>query len=262
MTAGRTRALRNTVRNTLRPGYARVMFAKLWGRRRGAARERAEALAWATQGRRAPGELCREIDAALWAEAREVGEGIRARAAELRSRTGEPVGGGARFELLYFLTRVSRPEVVVETGVAAGYSSAAFLAALARNASGHLYSSDFPYFRAKNPEQQVGVLVPEEIRDRWTLLVAGDRANLPEILGRVDRVHLFHYDSDKSYEGRRFGMEIVEPRLAEDAIVVMDDIQDNLYFRDYVRSRGLPYMLLGHRNAAVGALGLERLQRR
>lgn len=252
----RSRTVVNAVRNALRPGYGRVMVGKVYRRavewRRGSPMR-----VFPAATRLAPAEYCTAIDPDLWAEANAVGEEIRERARALRRATGEPVRGGARFELLYFLARRHRPEVVLETGVAAGFSSAALLAALERNGTGHLYSSDFPYFRTSEPERHVGVLVPDDLRHRWTLLLGGDRANLPEILRSVERVDLFHYDSDKSYGGRRFAMELVAPRLADGAVVLMDDIQDNTYFYDHVTASGVPFVVFGRGRNGVGAIGLE-----
>jgi len=48
--------------------------------------------------------------------------------------------------LLYALVRVFQPEVVVETGVGPGGSSAFILNALERNGFGHLYSIDLPSY--------------------------------------------------------------------------------------------------------------------
>ena len=69
------------------------------------------------------------------------------------------LGGGADYPLLYFLTRYLNPENVLETGVAAGFSSYAILSALQKNRKGTLYSSDFPYLRIKNPERYIGIVV-------------------------------------------------------------------------------------------------------
>ena len=91
------------------------------------------------------------------------------------------LGGGGNSPLLYFLVRSMRPRIVVETGVAAGFSSSAILTALKENGEGILYSSDFPYFRIKNPEKYIGLLVDEELKGNWTCLKQGDRFNLPEI---------------------------------------------------------------------------------
>ena len=247
----------NAVRNAARPGYARVMLGKALGRGRAEAeRQRREATAWAVARRQNPVEWCKAVDSDLWAETEEFGARLRERAVKLRAETGQRLGGGARFELLYFLTRLRRPETVVETGVAAGFSSAAFLTALERNGSGRLLSSDFPYFRSDEPERYVGILVPEDLRDRWTLHLAGDEKNLPAILEQVAEVDLFHYDSDKTYGGRRRGMDLLTPRLAVGSLVLMDDIQDNTFFRDWVSARGGEYAVFGRGSYCVGAVGL------
>ena len=109
------------------------------------------------------------------------------------------------------------------------------MSALQQNGHGELYSSDFPYFRLPNPEQYIGVIVPENLRDHWSLLIEGDLHNLPRIVSQVRSVDLFHYDSDKSYSGRRFAFEKIMPLMSQDGIVLMDDIQDNSFFYDFIQ---------------------------
>lgn len=243
----------NTARNVFRPGYARVMGAKVFGRFRGDARKAAAAVTWARPRSVPIARYCQTLDAELWAETEDFGRALRARAEELGRAHGVKLGGGARAELLFFLTRLRRPETILETGVLHGYSSAAFLEAMARNGNGgRLLSSDFPYFREKDPEALVGVLVPDEYRDRWTLLLDGDRRNLPVLLAGGPAIDLFHYDSDKSYRGRRWATETVEPHLAPGAWILMDDIQDNLYFRDWARTSGRRATVLGTGSYFVG----------
>jgi hypothetical protein len=255
--AGTKQRIANTARNAFRPGYARVMTGKAMSRIRGDARKASEAATWARPRSVAIQKYCTELDADLWQEAQQFGRELHARAAELGAQLGVKLGGGARAELLYFATRLHRPVTVLETGVLHGYSSAAFLTALQRNGDGgHLYSSDFPYFRERDPEALVGVLVPEALRANWTLKLEGDRANLPVLLRQCPRVDLFHYDSDKSYGGRRWGTELVEPHLADDAVTLMDDIQDNLYFRDWTRASGRSPVVLGTGSYFVGATGV------
>ena len=249
--------IRNTARNALKPGYARVMTGKLVQRTRRDEHRRDEAIAWARPRAQRIADWCETTDAALWREAEEYGAGLRGRADELGRQLGVHIGGGGRVEFLYFVTRLSRPRTVVETGVLHGYSSAAFLAALERNGDdGRLWSSDFPYFRQKDPERLVGVLVPKDLRSRWTLRLEGDRRNLPAILEEVTSVDLFHYDSDKTYAGRQYAVDLVTGRLAPGGIVAMDDIQDNLFFRDWASGTGKPMLVLGSSTAFVGAVGL------
>lgn len=219
---------------------ARRRSAERWARRRAVPTE----------------SLARSIDEALWEETTAFASALEAehrdRFETLRSSIR--LGGGADFRLLYFLTRLTRPSVVVETGVAAGWSSAAVLAALARNGHGHLWSSELVYDRPwlhDDYRSLVGMVVDPSLHERWTLLLDGDRENLPAILAQVGSIDLFHFDSDKSVAGRRFALGAIAPRLTPDAVTVVDDITDNLHFRDLTRADDVPFVVTGSR-ATVG----------
>lgn len=182
--------------------------------------------------------LAMQLDPALWREAEDVSRTMEAHAESVLSNIEYNLGGGGVYPFLYFITRLLRPGMVVETGVAAGFSSYAFLAAMERNGQGRLYSSDFPYFRLPNPEKFIGVVVEDRLKDNWRLFIDGDEANLPKILSELSgSVDLFHYDSDKSYTGRRYAMDLIAPRMSEHGVILMDDIQDNSFFHDYVAER-------------------------
>jgi hypothetical protein len=177
--------------------------------------------------------LCRKVDETLWNETVAYVRDFR-REAEPVLAKNPALGGGGNYHLLYFLTRLLRPEVVMETGVAAGFSTHAILTALARNGGGRLFSSDFPYFRLANPERYVGILVPEALRDRWTLSLDGDSVAVPRFLSSLPKVDLFHYDSDKTYSGRTQTIDLALPKLSEHGVMLIDDIQDNYHFRDLI----------------------------
>ncbi len=256
------RSFTSLLRNLARPGYARVIAGKVRSRFSNGSAARAAAVAFYIEQRVTPEAYCAAINPVLFAEAREFGEEVRARAAAMSAEVGFELGSGGRYELLYFLTRLHRPRTIVETGVAYGYSSYAFLQALERNGDGgRLFSSDFPFFRAADPERLVGILVPEALRSNWSLRTKGDGVNLPQILAEVDSVDFFHYDSDKSARGRAFGCGLVLERLASNGVFLMDDIEDNAFFHEHVKS--LPaagFVVFGASDRAfVGAIGIAPL---
>ena len=260
-----TSRLRNLTRNALRPGYLHVMASKLVSKvtDRPHAAYGDEATAWAVARARTADELAREIDPKLWDEAKEFG--LRLEAAgrrQLAALEEDPHQGGGHSALLYFLVRSIKVDVAVETGVALGYSTAAILSAMQANERGHLYSSDFPAFKHREPERHIGGLVDDDLRDRWTLDLRGDRKGLERIVQMVDRVDLFHYDSDKTYRARQRAVRRVEPLLAPDAVVMMDDIQDNLFFRDHVDSRVVECEVLGYEGKYLGIVGCQALRER
>jgi LytS/YehU family sensor histidine kinase len=71
----------------------------------------------------------------------------------------------------------------------------------------------------------------------WYLDIEGDDKALPEILKRIgeNNIDLIHYDSDKSYNARNKALKIFESKInSSNTIIIFDDIQDNLHFKDLV----------------------------
>jgi predicted O-methyltransferase YrrM len=231
--------LTNILRNATRPGYLVTMAQKVLLRADNYlhSSDPADVRKWCAERAESAEAYARARSPELWEEAEAFSERFRIEAKQKLQELGVTLGGGGHYELLYFLTRWKRPELVLETGVAAGFSSAAILSALEKNGAGQLKSSDFPYFRLDRPERFIGCLVEDRLKTRWQLETKGDRRNLPELLRGVKQVDLFHYDSDKSHYGRRFAIKQVEPKLSERAVVMMDDVQDNWFFREYVEAR-------------------------
>lgn len=181
--------------------------------------------------------MAKELDPALWKETEEVSIQLKKHAQHVLATIPYTFGGGGVYPFLYFLTRYTHPETIVETGVATGLSSYAFLSAMKTNGKGTLHSSDFPYLRLPNPERYIGIVVADNLKENWHLYIEGDEFNLPKILETVQDIDLFHYDSDKSYSGRKFAMSKVENRMKKNGIILIDDIQDNSFFYDYVEMR-------------------------
>jgi hypothetical protein len=133
------------------------------------------------------------------------------------------------------------------------------LSALDKNNKGTLYSSDFPYFRLENPEQYIGILVQDDnLKSKWHLDTNGDEINLPKInalLGK-QKIGLFHYDSDKSYSGRDFALKTLKNKFESSCIIIFDDIQDNLHFKELVEGEALKFSILEFQDKYVGLIGI------
>lgn len=214
----------------------------------------AENNVWLTENSTTAEQLATHYDPVLWEEAGEFETEFQAHARQVLDQIPHDLGGGGDHRFLYWLTRYLRPSVVVETGVAAGWSSRAFLLALRKNGSGKLYSSDLPYFRLPDPERFVGVLVEPELRRDWSLQFDGDEVNLPRILANVPQVDIFHYDSDKMRSGRDFAISLVRDIMAPGGIIVMDDIHNDDWFKTYVTSNALPFAVVSGRYGIIGSL--------
>jgi predicted O-methyltransferase YrrM len=249
---------REKLRAAARPSEWRVVGRKVLNRLQPGHRDQAEA--WAADHAESLDDFANGIAADLWAEATTWADEFRA-SVRARRDAGElgsvPMGGPGDFRLLYFLTRHLRPAVVFETGVAAGFTSAAALHAIERNGTGTLYSSDLPYMGSAEAREEVGRVVDARLRDGWHLAIGGDRANFAELLPLIDHVDLLHYDSDKSTAGRRWALDALAPKLTASSVIVMDDIADNTFFRDWVTAAGHTPRVF-HRGGSyyVGLVGL------
>ena len=203
-------------------------------------------------------QFCQIIDAELFNHIKSDIKSIQEESEKKLSELKISLGGGGNYLLLYFLTRKLKPLNVVETGVAAGWSSLAILRALKKNGIGRLFSSDFTYFRLKNPEEYIGLLAKNEInKENWFLDIRGDDIALPEIvkiLGKK-KIDLFHYDSDKSYSGRVNALKNLEDNFTSQTVIIFDDIQDNLQFRDYVYQNKKNFYVLKFEEKYVGITG-------
>lgn len=139
---------------------------------------------------------------------------------------------------LYALVRKREPDVVLETGVHYGYSTAYILAALARNGRGTLHSVD-PAFDHSLPGETTspGWLVPAALGEWWELHVGKSQRVLPTLLPDLGAVDLFLHDSDHSVPCMLFEFELVYEWLSEDGVLVSDDVHWNDAFSTFADAR-------------------------
>src|SRR5262249_34042922 len=138
--------------------------------------------------------------------------------------------------LLYYCTRLARPEVVVETGVFDGFSSAFILKALRDNGGGRLCSVDLPArtpvqastdkmaFDVLPPGAEPGWIVPDALRARWQVRLGPSRALLEPWLAELETIDLFFHDSEHTDANMTWEYGAAWPRLAPGGLLVSDDV--------------------------------------
>ena len=212
---------------------------------------------WAKRKAGPLAHYCEKLNPDIWRETLDFQKSFEPWGTAKIKSTGVRLGGGGAYTFLYFICRIKRPQTVVETGVAAGWSSAAILNALAKNGSGKLYSSDLPYKKRTGAENVIGILVEDKYKKNWELNINGDKKALPEIINKIERVNLFHFDSDKSYRGREFAFKTIKKHLSKGAVLVFDDIQDNFHFKDLVERYNLEYLVFEFEGKFFGVIYLQ-----
>ncbi len=162
----------------------------------------------------------------------------------------------AREELLNLLgalVTLMLPDVVVETGVALGFSTATILTAMRENDRGHLHSVDMPAVQYGH-EREIGSAVSAELRGRWTLVLGRSQKVLVPLLRRVEPVDLFIHDANHAYSAQLREYRAAWPYLRSGGVLVSDDV-GNPAFIEFAAEVGIrPYLVPGSRSDS--ALGI------
>jgi predicted O-methyltransferase YrrM len=161
---------------------------------------------------------------------------------------------------LYALVRAMRPDIIVETGVCNGVSSAVILKALGENGHGRLQSIDLPEYADGSNDRdhwegklgaivpagkQSGWLIPDDLRDRWTLTTGRSQDHLPRVLDEEGAVDIFIHDSEHSYECMSFELRAALEHLRPGGWLICDDASWTTAFDEIVAERGLRPINLG-----------------
>ncbi len=146
-------------------------------------------------------------------------------------------------KMIYFLVRCSKPEVMIETGVAHGVSSWTILNAMHKNQKGKLYSIDLPNldtkktYNVENFSQQPGWVVPEMLRKRWELQLGKSSDLLPPLLNKLGTIDIFFHDSDHSYENMMYEFQATFDAVKQGGLIISDDVHKNSSFPEFVNEK-------------------------
>jgi predicted O-methyltransferase YrrM len=148
-----------------------------------------------------------------------------------------PLGAGhdadqALARALWCLVRHTKPQRVVETGVARGVLTSFILQALQENDEGHLWSIDLPPMLPRWSEES-GAAVTEELRARWSLLRGASRRHLPGLLHDLGSIDLFVHDSLHTTRTMEFELSRAWKALAPGGVLVADDADLNDAFASF-----------------------------
>ena len=147
------------------------------------------------------------------------------------------------FDVLYAISENLEAERVLETGVAYGLSSAAILKSISKR-SGNLVSVDMPMIKQVD-YHLIGTAVENKYLQYWELLRQPDKFGLTKAIQKLNYIlDLAHYDSDKSYYGRRWSQPIIWKYIRKGGIFISDDIEDNAAFREFVTENQLEFSVL------------------
>jgi len=144
--------------------------------------------------------------------------------------------------LLYVLTKIIKPETIVETGVAYGRSTTFILQSLNDNQKGKLYSVDST-FRPWETKKMIGSAIPEDIKKRWKLIFGTSKNELKNICKSLDVIDIFIHDSLHTYENMMYEFELIWPFIKKNGYLLSDDILGNNAFYDFCKLKKIKPMI-------------------
>jgi predicted O-methyltransferase YrrM len=133
--------------------------------------------------------------------------------------------------LVYEVARATRPDIIVETGVATGVTSAHLLAALEDNGHGVLHSIDLPPTNMV-AAGHVGAAIPDNLRERWIYHWGASRRLLPKLLDDLQGRLMFVHDSDHSYANMAWEIRNAWQAMSSGGVIVCDDVDMHTAFLD------------------------------
>jgi hypothetical protein len=150
----------------------------------------------------------------------------------------------------------TRPEVVIETGVAHGVTSRVILEALRRDGRGQLWSIDLPHPLDEHLHAQTGAAVTDECRDRWSYLEGSSRDRLPPLVAEVGHVDMFVHDSLHTARNTLFEMEQAAAGMRPGGVMLVDDIKSHTGFATFARRHPEYQTIVGESEDRIGVFGI------
>ena len=145
-------------------------------------------------------------------------------------------------KFLYHIIRILKPKNIVETGVAYGASSAYILKALQDNGSGTLHSID-SVFRPWQSEEMIGVIIPENLKTKWNLVLGKSSNELQNLFDTLD-VDIFIHDSLHTYKNMTYEFNVALKKINENGLIISDDVLENDAFHDFTKEKNLKNYLI------------------
>lgn len=143
---------------------------------------------------------------------------------------------------LYIVVRLTKPEIVVETGVGTGQGSLFILEALNKNNVGKLYSFDAgiekmrDIYDIRHDVSEVGWVVNESLRDRWELVIGDSVKEMSSTLPKIPPIDLFYHDSLHEYEHMLSEYQTAIEYIKESGILMSEDTHLNQAWEDFIKS--------------------------
>ena len=134
--------------------------------------------------------------------------------------------------LLFSICKCIKPNLVIETGIANGFSSCYILSAMEEINKGRLISID-DIFLPWHTKEKIGSAIPEDIKKRSTIIIGNSIIELKRLIKKEMAIDIFLHDSDHTYQNMMNEFRIVWPNIKKGGFLVSDDVAEHDAFFDF-----------------------------
>lgn len=141
---------------------------------------------------------------------------------------------------LYVLTRLLKPNIMVETGVSSGATSTYILRAMQDNGCGRLFSIDLPPDNLPQGHTS-GWIVPESLRSQWVLKIGDSKELLGPLLHELCAIDCFLHDSLHTDEHMLWEFRTAWKHLRRGGLFLSHDVGASEAFFDFMAEQHIPW---------------------
>ena len=169
----------------------------------------------------------------------------RVRADILELLVGEHHNDGSPFlgAMVAAVSYHTKPQKIVETGVARGITAAHILSTLTENSQGHLWSIDLPPLRPDWYRQSRSAVAPR-LYPRWTFIRGATKRHLPKLLSKLGTIDIFIHDSGHTRPNMLREMRTAWSHIRPGGWLFCDDIYSNDAFETVSGEFGCPSVIV------------------
>lgn len=134
--------------------------------------------------------------------------------------------------LLFSLCFFNKPNYVIETGVANGFSSSYILYAMNLVQKGKLISID-NLVRPWHTKEKIGTAIPSMLKNRHVLIIGNAPIELKKLCKTINMIDIFIHDSSHTYKNMMNEFDIAWPHIKNGGLLLADDISQNDAFLEF-----------------------------
>lgn len=155
---------------------------------------------------------------------------------------------------LFFLSIYTKPDLVIETGIANGFSSSYILLALNQINRGNLVSFDY-LFKSEQTIDSLGNAIPNYLKNRHNIILGDATKELKKFFSNNKAVDIFLHDSEHTYKHMMEEFQIVWPYIKNNGFLLSDDVSNNDAFLDFANKVGkIPNIIFGDKGNYFGLI--------